>query len=730
MEDSYLKSDSSGTSEQTCPINAGKPKWFENLQKESFSLAVKEPDKTEWNQNENLDLEKRCNSGRRSGQSRHQKSPLPPFIPEELIMLNAVDSNTHNELNIGELSQSSQSLSRYASRDQHDNLQFLDLEAFPSRENSAKHGRRALSAGCTQGSKSLLVDKVQNAVIVDETLEESWKSLHVFDRSHKGRLTTDLHEPKVQLSTTQENCESLPMGDLHHNDADSKLKSQDKDLGFVIPELPEGQEMKICITSTWGDKHYVGLNGIEFFSHTGESVNVQKITADPLDINVLPEYTKDPRIITNLIDGVYRTRDDMHLWLAPFTPGSCHYIFVTFERKTKIALVRIWNYNKSRIHSYRGVKDVDIFLDGVLIFRGEILRASGEMQGSTDTFGDTILFTTDDEILEKILKHDDNFVTCGSDKILSELDMTKSERPGTGNFKTNEERPHTCALSSKNEQYCDVEHTFLVECLEITLVANWGDKMSIGLTGMEIVRENEEIVSLNETEMTLCSNTHRICDSERLIRLIDGVNITMDEEHMWSCDYVDIEMLTLCVHFTQPQNITSLRIWNFNKSTEDTYKGVKLITVQLDGRMISPRGGYLVRKAPGNCHFDYAQEIKLIGPPLWTQSLPFTSNKCGSESIVELSRVTMPRGFVFQLQLFSTWGDMYYIGLNAIEMYDAVGQKITLTANNIAAYPDSVNVLEGISNDVRTPEKLVDGYNDSRDGHHMWLAPVLPNIVE
>ena len=30
---------------------------------------------------------------------------------------------------------------------------------------------------------------------------------------------------------------------------------------------------------------------------------------------------------------------------------------------------------------------------------------------------------------------------------------------------------------------------------------------------------------------------------------------------------------------------------------------------------------------------------------------------------------------------------------------------------------------------MRTVDKLVDGVNDSDDGHHMWLAPILPQLV-
>lgn len=46
---------------------------------------------------------------------------------------------------------------------------------------------------------------------------------------------------------------------------------------FIIPELPSGQELVIDITSTWGDKHYLGLNGIEIFNSDGEQVKVQKV---------------------------------------------------------------------------------------------------------------------------------------------------------------------------------------------------------------------------------------------------------------------------------------------------------------------------------------------------------------------------------------------------------------------------------------------------------------------
>ncbi len=49
---------------------------------------------------------------------------------------------------------------------------------------------------------------------------------------------------------------------------------------------------------------------------------------------------------------------------------------------------------------------------------------------------------------------------------------------------------------------------------------------------------------------------------------------------------------------------------------------------------------------------------------------------------------------------------------------------------DIAACPHSVNTLNpGMDNDVRTPDKLIDGENDDMDGSHSWIAPILPNVV-
>lgn len=59
----------------------------------------------------------------------------------------------------------------------------------------------------------------------------------------------------------------------------------------------------------------------------------------------------------------------------------------------------------------------------------------------------------------------------------------------------------------------------------------------------------------------------------------------------------------------------------------------------------------------------------------------------------------------------------------------SLGYDSLTSTSDIAAFPDSVNALEGVCGDVRTPDKLIDQVNDTSDGRHMWLAPILPGLV-
>ncbi|XP_069839756.1 katanin-interacting protein isoform X2 [Dendropsophus ebraccatus] len=591
----------------------------------------------------------------------------------------------------------------------------------------------------------------------ENNLMESWTSLIKFNQSHRGRISNMnfegdifdefLHQQKFAKQNTtvkKEQVHEMPKLAEHNMVENDGNDGND----FEIPVLPYGQHLCIHISSTWGDRHYVGLNGIEIFSSTGNPVQISTIDADPPNINILPAYGKDPRVVTNLIDGVNKTQDDMHVWLAPFTPGKMHLIYLDFTSPCKVAMIRIWNYNKSRIHSFRGVKDIEILLDHTVIFKGEIAKASGTLTGSAEQFGDTILFTTDDDILQAMSVYDETF-----DEDFESTDLQMDEeivktRPRTADS-GEEERPYTQAGSSEKLQALDqktisssppslshaIPGIYTGKCLQLNFTMTWGDLHYLGLTGLEVVGSDGEALPLNMDIMTACPRDLSVLpeyqdDSRTLDKLIDGMNITNEDSHMWLIPFTCGENHTLTINFDKAETVAGLRFWNYNKSPEDTYRGAKIVHVTLDGCRISPPEGFLIRKGPGNCHFDFAQEILFVDYVTEHLTDKQSSNlKCIEPATMDYEAPLMPCGFIFQFQLLTSWGDPYYIGLNGLEMYNEHGEKIQLTENNIAAFPESINVLEDVSGDVRTPDKLIDNVNDTSDGRHAWLSPVLPGLV-
>ncbi|CAN0197223.1 unnamed protein product, partial [Discosporangium mesarthrocarpum] len=83
---------------------------------------------------------------------------------------------------------------------------------------------------------------------------------------------------------------------------------------------------------------------------------------------------------------------------------------------------------KSRIHSYRGARYVEISLDGKSVFRGEIRRAPGGV-ADIESSSECILFTTNEAILQIIEKYD----RCLHPTLhISRGDTPPSPRPGAG----------------------------------------------------------------------------------------------------------------------------------------------------------------------------------------------------------------------------------------------------------------------------------------------------------
>lgn len=90
-------------------------------------------------------------------------------------------------------------------------------------------------------------------------------------------LNTSLNRHQNSLKKPLKNCNltkkpratgSLPV----KNGQKEKLESH-----FTIPELPKGRLLEIKIYSNWGDKYFIGMNGVEMFNSNGSPVVIEKV---------------------------------------------------------------------------------------------------------------------------------------------------------------------------------------------------------------------------------------------------------------------------------------------------------------------------------------------------------------------------------------------------------------------------------------------------------------------
>ncbi|CAH0725563.1 unnamed protein product, partial [Brenthis ino] len=553
------------------------------------------------------------------------------------------------------------------------------------------------------------IDEDFNDVILGSRIQESNKNGK--KRLPKGALSSRQNNNKNLLSNVinSRNPLSIPS---NKSRTKAKIKSE-----FTIPELPKGRLLEIKIYSNWGDKFLVGMNGIEMFDSDGDTVAVEKIWSD----SDKGDSSKFGRL-ENICTGAVRTRDERQAWSAPAAAPVA--LSALLARPATLALLRVWNYNKSRIYSARGVRLVQIKLDDQVIFHGEIARASGELKGPLSTFGDTILFTKDPQILESILVNDKNFQALLKDNEPLIDASTIEKRPPTANDNKSSLSPTRC------EELDDLERDekYVVKQIKLTLMSNWGGKHLIGLTGIDVLCNNESIRVHRAYAYTSDINEEEIPDQGYIDckSLFNGNNITTDSDDMWCIDFSPGSKLAhIVMEFAEPTEVsscgTTTRAWSSRTAARAACACAPP----------APRAAAaLLRRAPGHACYDYVQHLRLAAGADLPQALEEHGPGVASPALSLCEAA--PTGFVLQLSIYSTWGDPYYVGLTGVELYAPCGRQIHVTESNVCAYPASVNVLGaggGGGGDARTPARLVDGRHARAAPHHSWLAPVLPRTL-
>ena len=272
-------------------------------------------------------------------------------------------------------------------------------------------------------------------------------------------------------------------------------------------------------------------------------------------------------------------------------------------------------------------------------------------------------------------------------------------------------------------------------CCAVALVieSTWGDPDFVGLCGIELLaKTNSTALRLDPTMITAVPRdllAFGFDDQRSVDKLVDGVNDTTDENHMWLIPFTKGSNHYVRFEFKQNVvNLAGLRVWNYNKNGETVVRGAKVVTIIVYDKAGKGRrlGRCILRQGPGCDGVSFGQRIFFRDVLLNNNKagMPTVSIKYISPPLKQVWEVPyLPRGQLLKLTLYDNFSDAYYIGLDAIEIFDDQNKIIAVRdVASVTAVPHSLQDLAS-TNDPRTPERLF-SRRDAVPGEVPWLAPI------
>ncbi|CAD8126525.1 unnamed protein product [Paramecium sonneborni] len=529
-----------------------------------------------------------------------------------------------------------------------------------------------------------------------------------------------------QKQLTEEDSSSPPLnfkrGVAHIAAGTTSTRSKN----ISIPECPFGSKLIIKFLKNWGDLYSIGLTGIEIFDCQGNKVKV----------NFVSGFFKNPAI---LFDDNYLTQDDKNMCIERIDKNM--EITIKFN-ETKLSMIRIWNYNKGRTYRAKCVRNIEIVLDTDSIFSGEIKQANGTCGIDNAEY---IMFTSNPLIMDKIQEQDwlNKLHESQIQQQKNILENTvKLSRPDTATFNkpkgeitaqkfannnniSNKDYQHqksdsiTQIIKQESEQkltqhqkrlfssqnYINVKTlaTVTVKVLTLYIIRNWGDKF-VGVDKIDIHDKFGQSMRIKKYKV-ITSQSETVVNSDERWQLNNGK--------------IKIQFV-----FMQPTQISRIAIWNYNKEDE-LEKGVQMINIKGDTQILNSQQGIYLRKGHGLSDINEPQLIEL--PYQRRIDLVMVNYQFERNKYQDYETTQLPQGTKIVIKLLSTWGDLHYIGLNGIEIYDPNGEKLY---PKLLAKPFSVKELPQMEMDVRTPDKLLNDINITLDAKQMWLSPFVNSYTD
>jgi len=256
--------------------------------------------------------------------------------------------------------------------------------------------------------------------------------------------------------------------------------------------------------------------------------------------------------------------------------------------------------------------------------------------------------------------------------------------------------------------------------IKIRIESTWGDAHYVGLNGVRVlIGDGARPCSLSAAQLTAEPRDLRslgyLTDPRVLETLVDGEDTTCDDAHMWLVPFDPKRTPWLEVDLLREECVYGVVFCNYNKSEEDSVRGAKSISIFLDGKWHSD---HHLRPAPGRCHVDFGQRVLLSPRRAPPQMVRVAAPAISPDDLLgDFETPELPTGSYLRFVLHSTYGDAYYVGLDAIKLLDEAGNAVQVEPRQVSASPHSCRSLgAAYATDARLPENLLCG-----DG--CWLAP-------
>ncbi len=92
----------------------------------------------------------------------------------------------------------------------------------------------------------------------------------------------------------------------------------------------------------------------------------------------------------------------------------------------------------------------------------------------------------------------------------------------------------------------------------------------------------------------------------------------------------------------------------------------------------------------------------------------------------------MISGFCLEIRINSSFGDLYYVGLNEIEIWNEQGENILKQRKNqfkMIAFPPGVFIDPEMGKDKRQVKNLINGNRLSNKFEDIWLTFLIKNQI-